>query len=208
MTYHHSGSFEILRWIISIAVPAISGLVGVLIGAWLTNRQQRERRKLEFVENQLKYFYSPLLGIRDEIRFLSELRMKTTKEANKVWSQLCEKWQKAEHDVYKEMTEERGKAFERIINYDNQKFMEDMLPAYHRMIDIFKEKYYLADEKTRVNFQALIEFVDIWDRFLDKSLPAEVSKKLDYKEEKLYPLYEDLQNKHDELRKRLAAGKI
>lgn len=23
MTYHHSGSFEILRWIISIAVPAI-----------------------------------------------------------------------------------------------------------------------------------------------------------------------------------------
>ena len=49
-------SVELVRWGISIGIPALSGLVGVVIGAWLTGRRERSQRRLAFVEEQLKDF--------------------------------------------------------------------------------------------------------------------------------------------------------
>jgi hypothetical protein len=52
----YAQSFDLTRWFVSVSVPAIASLAGVLIGAWLTGRQQQEQRKLDFVEKQLLFF--------------------------------------------------------------------------------------------------------------------------------------------------------
>ena len=203
----NSGSLDILRWVISIAVPATAGFTGVLIGSWLANRQQREQRKLAFIEKQLKYFYSPLLGIRNEIRMLSELRLKISKSADANWRRLCEEARAAGGvETLQKVTDERREEFMGSIEYDNRQLTESLLPSYHRMVSIFRENYYLADQETREYFRPLLEFVDIWDRWLDKSIPYEVAEDLGHGEEPLHPFYEDLERKHDELRRKLVDG--
>jgi len=72
------------------------------------------------------------------------------------------------------------------------------------MAAIFRDNYYLAEKRTRKFFRPLIEFVDIWDRWLDKSIPHEVVEELGHGEKPLHPFYEDLEKTHDELRNKLA----
>ena len=64
-------------------LPVASGLAGVLIGAWLSGRRDRSQRRLAFVEKQLAAFYSPMLGIREEILAVSLLRARVQEEADK-----------------------------------------------------------------------------------------------------------------------------
>lgn len=59
----------------SVLIPALFGLVGVVLGAWLTGRYERKRRQLDFLKAQLQEFYSPLLGLRAGIRSRNELRL-------------------------------------------------------------------------------------------------------------------------------------
>ena len=83
-------TFNVIRWVVSIVVPALSGFIGVLLGAWLSGRNQREQHKLAFVEKQIEIFYSPLLGIRNEILMLSKLRVKISGSANDNWRKIIE----------------------------------------------------------------------------------------------------------------------
>lgn len=201
-------SLNLIRWVVSIVVPVLSGFVGVLIGAWLAGRQQREQRELFFIEKQIKNFYSPLLGIRNEIRMLSELRQKISISANANWRKLCEEAHKrGGSEATKKLTEERKEKFDRLIQYDNLQLTESLIPSYHRMITIFRDNYYLAERRTREYFRSLLEFVDIWDRWLDKSIPREVLKDLEHSEKTLNPLYDDLKETYNELRAKLSKGK-
>ena len=102
------------------------------------------------------------------------------------------------------MEERRWPTFEKLTEYDNRQLVEELLPSYRKMIEIYRDKYWLADPASRVHFDTLIAFVEIWDRWLDKSLPAEVLEMIGHEEETLYPFYEHLQTKHDELRQILA----
>jgi len=105
-------AFNLTRWIITISIPAISGLAGVIIGAWLSNRQHRKKQQLDFIEKQLSCFYSPLLGIRDEIRMLSELRHKISQSADHHWRQLCADARETGGAAHlKQMTDERRDEF-------------------------------------------------------------------------------------------------
>lgn len=208
MTNVNPESFSWIRWAVSIGVPILSGFVGVIIGAWLTGRQQQEQRKLSFIEKQINNFYSPLLGIRNEIRMLSELHQKISSSANANWSKLIEKARKlGGAEATKKITEERKEKFDRLIQYDNRQLTERQLPSYHRMITIFRDNYYLAEPRTRDYLQYLLEFVDIWDRWLDKSIPKEVLKDLEHSEKTLNPFYDDLKETHNELRAKLSKGK-
>lgn len=209
MTSANPESFNWIRWVVSIVIPVLSGFVGVLIGAWLAGRQQREQLKLSFIEKQIKNFYSPLLGIRNEIQMLSELRQKISISADANWRKLCEEAQKrGDPEATRKLTEKRKEKFDRLINYDNRQLTESLLPLYHRMINIFRDNYYLAESRTRDYFRSLLEFVDIWDRWLDKSIPREVLKDLEHSEKTLKLLYDDLQKNHDELRAKLSKGKV
>ena len=76
MPANDTNFLKLIHWGISIGIPAASGLGGVMLGAWLSGKRETRQRQLEFIKKQLRDFYSPLLGIRSEIRMRSELRVK------------------------------------------------------------------------------------------------------------------------------------
>jgi hypothetical protein len=192
---------------ISISVSALVGLAGVILGAWLTGRNQRIERRLSFIEKQLKYFYSPMLGLRNEIKMRSQLRERIQQTADEVWKNLCKEARRISEERLKRLSEERFPEFANLVNYDNRKLQDELLPAYRQMAKLFCENFWLADADTRDYYPHLIEFIEIWDRVLDKSIPGEVLDKLKHSEEKLMPFYRHLQERHDELRGKIKEAK-
>lgn len=197
---------ELARWSVSLAVPAFAGLGGVLIGAWLTGRRDRQQRQLAFLEKQLSLFYSPILGVRNEIKAHGKLRIRVQQEAQAAWVQLCSEAEGLPVQERQKITTERGPEFSRIIEYDNERVHKELLPAYHKMIALFRENYWLAEPTTREYYPAVLEFTDIWERWTERALPFEVLKRLEHSEEKLNPFYAHLASVHDEIRRKLKAG--
>lgn len=190
-------------------VPVLAGLGGVLVGSWLGTRREISQRRYVFLERQLREFYSPLLGLRAEIRMRSELRASIHSAADAEWRRLCGEARETADpvDAVQKLQDRRWKDFERIIDYDNRQFTEELVPAYRRMLEVFRDNIWLAELKTRGFFNKLLEFVEIWERWLARAIPYEVVQKLGHSEETLEPFYRHLEQKHDELRERLSRGK-
>lgn len=199
-------SFEIVRWAASIALPAIFGLVGVVVGALLTSRREVKQRKLAFLEKQLSMFYSPMLGLRNEISVHGTLRLRVQNEADAAWRQLCAETENLDVEARQRVSSERGPEFKRIIEYDNAKLHEELLPAYRKMVELFRDFYWLAEPETRAYYPKLLEFVEIWNRWNDKALPPEVLRRLDHGEDNLAPLYLHVEQMHNAIREKLKDG--
>jgi hypothetical protein len=197
---------DLIRWAVSITVPAISGLIGVAVGAWLTSRRESGQRRLAFVERKLNDFYSPMLGLRNEIRMRSELRVRIHDTADTVWRELCADARNLSVEALRDISTNRGPEFTKVIEYDNKQLEEELLPAYRQMADLFRENYWLADPDTRSHYQYLIEFVELWDRWMAKSIPGEVLQRIGHTEDNLKPFYEHLRQKHDALRTEIEKG--
>ena len=73
----------------STILPSLVGFLGVLVGAFMVRGNERGRRRLDFIEKQLRDLYSPLHSIRQEIRALSELRVRIEGASDEAWRQLC-----------------------------------------------------------------------------------------------------------------------
>lgn len=200
-------NIELARWAITIGVPALAGLAGVVIGAWLTGRRERDQRRLAFAEKQLKDFYSPMVGFRTEVRMRSELRVRIHKTADVVWRELSERVPQASAEALRDITRTRGPEFKKLIDYDNKQLQEELLPTYRQLAKLFRENLWLADPDTREHYKRLIEFVEVWDRWLAKSIPTEVIERLEHSEENLKSFYEHLQQRHDDLRAKIKQGK-
>jgi hypothetical protein len=192
-----------VRWIASIAVPAIAGLAGVAIGAWLTGGREKKQRQLAFLEKQLSSFYSPMLGLRNEVKTHSAFRVRVQNEASAALSQL---YQNLDVQERQRIAAERSPELTRIIEYDNDKLNEELLPAYRKMVELFRESYWLAEPETRAYYGVLVEFVEVWNRWIDKALPVEVLKRLEHSEDKLAPFYEHIERTHDAIRQQLKNG--
>ena len=197
---------ELVRWGASLAVPALAGLAGVMIGAWLTSRREKRQRQLAFLEKQLSLFYSPMLGLRNEIQAYGTLRAMVQNEAQAAWAQICADTDNLPLHKRQKITTDRGPEFTRLIEFDNERLHKELLPAYRKMVTLFRENYWLSEPATRDYYAGVLEFVDLWERWVDKALPAEVLKRLGHTEEKLKPFYEHLAKEHDEIRSKLKAG--
>lgn len=196
---------EAIRWIASLAVPAIAGLGGVAVGAWLTSKRELAQRKLAFLESQLTNFYSPMLGLRNEVRSEGAFRARVHQAASAAWEKLCAGLDVAERQ---RLMAERGPEFTRLaIEYDNTTLRERLLPAYERMVQLFRENFYLAEPETQGHYQAIVEFVEGWKRWVEKTLPPEVLNELEHREHNLESFYAQIEAKHAELRARLQQGK-
>ena len=91
-------------------------------------------------------------------------------------------------------TEERlAPAFERIIEDDNQQLKSEHVPLYRQMVDLFTAKMHLAEPATRQHFGALVEFVELWERYLRGALPGPVVKRVAPNEGNLSAFYADLE---------------
>lgn len=199
------------NWIPTI-IPAATGLVGVLVGAgltsWFAARRERIQRRHAFIEKQLSEFYSPMLGLRAEVKALSDLRVKLQSEAGAAWGDLCAAIPEGagKPEALQALTAQRYPPFSALIEHENKKLIDRLLPAYRKMVKLFRKELWLAEEGTRAYYPELIEFVDIWDRALEKSIPPEVITRIGHTENKLQPFYEHLQKQHDRLRSLIARG--
>ena len=200
-------SMGVIQWGVSIGAPIVSALAGVFIGSWLSSKQSKQARKHSFIEKQLAQFYSPMLGLRSEIEMRGKLRVKIQNAADASWKELCEDTRsKGGPEALQQLSEKRFPEFKNIIDYDNRTLAEQLIPAYKQMLAIFRENMWLAEPDTVGYFNELLEFIDIWDRWLDRSMPVEVWKKLNHTEEKLKPLYRNLEKAHKRLREKLKSG--
>lgn len=196
-----------IKNIITQNFSAITGLFGVYIGAWLTKRQTVTQRKLDFCEKQLREFYSPLVGIRKEIQILSEFRLAGEEASRKWWQKVCERGQhiKDQGENVKFYDNEGNKITSQI-EYENMQLIEKIIPAYRKMVDTFKNNYWLAEEQTKEYFPALVKFIESWERFLSHTHPIEVIKDISVSEKELLSFYNHIEQTHNFLRKKLKTG--
>lgn len=188
------------------ALTALAGLLGVIIGARLTARREQTQRQLKYIENQLSLFYSPLLGIRNTIQQNAQLRVTIQSSAQEQWALLCSKSESLEPEKKQAITAGKWPRFKKLLEYDDQKFENDLFPLYEEMLDCFRKNYWLADEETRNYYPVLLQFVEVWNRNLSDALPIEVWEALDHKELHLKDFYQHIEVKHEELRLLLKSG--
>jgi hypothetical protein len=173
-------------------ISAASGLIGVWLGGWLSDRRDREKRDKDFITRQLAEFYGPLVSMRTEIRSRGELRVKI---------------EKAQDSEYITGLPQAAKATDpmMVMMQDEFKIFTDVsMPLYRKMIETFRERMWLAESETRGYFPALIEFVDVWERHIRGTIPIDVITAIAHSEENLHPLYSHLEATHDRLRAVLA----
>lgn len=189
------------------ALTALVGLIGIVIGAcltaWLAARRDRKQRQRAFIEKQLSEFYSPMVGLRTEIRMFGELRVKLQNEAEAAWRDLSEVQAGPESRA---LNASRFPQFKALIEHDNTQFNERLMPAYRKMVDLFREKLWLAADETRQHYPLLVEFVDVWERWLSGALPPELIERTGHSESKLHPFYAHLEAEHARLRRTLSRG--
>jgi hypothetical protein len=176
--------------LIQVAITALAGLLGVGVGGWMAGRHQREERKNARIREQLMDFYAPLRGMRSQIRAKSELRVKIHSAAQGLWSA---KFEGAGAETQQKIDEEQSPKYEKIWDYSDEQLKGDLVPLYQRMLEHFTAHMGLAEPSTLAYYSQFVEFVELWNRFLKGALPAEVADRLDHTEEKLKPLYQDIE---------------
>lgn len=67
------------------AFPYLSILIAGYLGHRLALKQLESQRKLEFIERQLREFYSPMIGCLKRVRAKSELRLKISQASDSAW---------------------------------------------------------------------------------------------------------------------------
>jgi hypothetical protein len=195
-------SGSIVLWLANLIVPALAGLGGVALGGWITTRTQRIERLHNRIREQLKHFYSPLLGMRAQILAKSEVRSKVSGAADAAWQNLIGNTYE-DTEVVRKVEQERFPDFEKIVEYNNRQLIEELLPLYRQMVEHFGKNMWLAEPSTLKHFGALVEFLEVWNRWLNGTLPREVVRLLGHSEDKLQPLYQDLARQSECLSQKL-----
>lgn len=145
--------------------PYIFALLSGYMGYRYGLDQFSKQKKLEFVERQIREFYSPMIGCLMQIQAKSNLRYEISKASDLAWKKLVEQHPKPfeDHEKYFE-------PFKQSILYDNDQLRNELIPLYDKMVKIFSDNYWLAEPETRKWYSELSEFVDLWHRWLDEKI--------------------------------------
>lgn len=187
----------------TLLLQFLSALVGGLVVYVFGVRKFSLETRSTFVQKQLSEFYSPIAGYRKRIRAKSEVRLKVSEAASEAWKELCAPYSEAKQPMLNH--EELYAPYGKIIEYDNNQLREELMPLYRKMLDIFTEKYWLADADTRAYYQNFLEFVEIWERYLAEALPGDVIPKFGHTEENVKPFYEHIESKLTTLQKEITS---
>jgi hypothetical protein len=186
-----------------IAVPSLITLIAVVLGARVGYRFSLRRfkleKRLEFINQQVTEFYSPLVGCRMRIRASSELRVELSAGCNTAWRKICDEQHTPflDHEKYFE-------PFKKQIEDENQRFPKYLLPLYDQMVDVFTKKYWLAEDSTKDFYKQFCRYVELWHRYYDDVIPPRVLEEVKLEEKDLLPFYEDLERNLKSLREELA----
>lgn len=177
----------------TLLLQFLSALIGGLVVYVFGIRKLSIELRNNFIQKQMSEFYSPIAGCRKRIRAKSEVREKVSSVANEAWKELCAPYSEANQLIHNHA--EQYVPYRKIIEYDNKQLREELMPLYRKILDIFTEKYWLADEDTRAYYQGFLEFVEVWERYLAEALPGDVILKLEHTEENALPFYEHVEGK-------------
>jgi hypothetical protein len=187
-------------------IAALIGFLGALIGAgltaWFVQRRERQQRQLAFLERQLREFYSPMVGLRAEVRMRGELRLRIQNLAEAVSSELL----RNSPDQTREYTQHLLEQFRGVIKDDNTTFKTQLIPAYQKMASLFREQLWLADPETQAYYPDFMEYLDVLERHLRDAIPGEVVASLGHTEANLHPFYAHLEARHHQLRAVVSSG--
>jgi hypothetical protein len=122
----------------SALVSAGAGLLGVIVGGALTAYTQWRGRVNERHRDQLQNFYSPLLGLREQIRAKSELRTRLYSVAGAQFP-----------NIARTASEDEKEAYTSILEYSEKQLKEELVPAYEQMVTLFTDKMHLAEPSSR-----------------------------------------------------------
>jgi hypothetical protein len=178
-------------------LSAIFGLIGVALGGWIAIHNQSKERRHRRYEEQLR-FYAELFSIRRVIRAKSELRVKLHAMAHSGWRD-----QVSRAGGNKALLDQADPEYQKLFDYSDTQLREEIIPLYRKMLDYWTANKAQAEPSTQQHFATFVDYVEIWNRFLQKSLPASVIEQIGHEEKKLYPLYEDIEKNVERLRKQL-----
>lgn len=198
-----------LGLVLSQLIPAAIALGAAWLGYLLATRQSREQRKHDHLRNRITLFYSPMVGTLRHIHALSEFRATIDRAAGAEWSETVDRHLTANSDRVQASRQlvELFQPFGNQIDYNNAQLRDRILPLYERMLTTFTDNLWLAEPDTQLHFEALSNFVDLWNRHLVGALPPGVSEKLQASEAALGPLYKDLSAQLQRLTALVAAGR-
>jgi hypothetical protein len=188
--------------ILTLAIPATAGLFGVAVGGYLSARSQRIDRKHRFVRDQLGEFYGPMLAAWMQIKTKRALSIEIMAEADSAWRETIGR-ANTNIDAVQKIMDDRFPAFEKITDYNNRQFLEDTIPAYRRMVELFTSKMHFAESSTRQYFRELVEFTEVLNRSVSNSIPREVSSRIDTSDAKLGSFYAEIESTFEKLQKAL-----
>jgi hypothetical protein len=184
-----------------VAALGVGGWIGSVINNWMTSRRETAARAVQFRKQQLEQFYGPLLAMHKEIRARSELRVKLQEAVD---TQHMEDMLLAGPGKVEEASDANVPAILTNIRDESETFRNVLMPRYREMIDVFRDKMWLAEPETRKYFQNLIEFVDVWDKILADKLPRSVAPAIGHTEQNLHPFYQHLEEVHDQIRSEIS----
>ncbi len=193
-----------------LLIPLLSTLTGAFVAYLLGVRSSSIGRRAAYIERQLSEFYSPLAAYRMRIRAKGELRSRISELADQNWKRICTRHSKTNVPFYdnEDHLEQHFAPYKRIVEYDNQQFRQELFPLYRKMLEIFTEKYWLADPDTRQYYQVYLDFVELWERYLSESLPVEVLRNIQDDKDKLKPFFDHLEERMEKLRQELKDEKF
>lgn len=129
------------------AEPFVTHLVTFIIGGTISYRfamrRFRKQKRHEFLQRRLEEFYGPMLGLVKQVRSNLKASGKAREACGKAWREICEHHPKPFIDH-----EERFEPYKKQIEYENKRFAEEDLPAFSKMLELLKEKRYLAYTST------------------------------------------------------------
>ena len=186
----------------SMAWPYVVPIVTIILSVWLTYyftaKHFRKQKWYEFDQRRLDEFYGPMLGLIKQGIANTELNIKVSDVSNQAWRDICERHSRPfeDHDKYFE-------PFKKSLDYENERFRTEDIPALDKMLEIFKSKRHLAYPLTEKLFPQFSQYVDQFHR----PLPYEVLKKLDLSAEPLAKLSADVEAHVNNLRRKLSGEK-
>jgi len=181
-----------------VIVPSFVTLFTVFLAYKYALSQARNKRITDLIERQITEFYSPIWGCVRKIRAQGKLRAELSEASNIAWKKICDNAPKP-FTSHKEEFE----PFKRLIDYENLQLNDEVMPLYDQIVNTFTSKYWLSEESTRQYYENYYRFVDIWHRYLNKTIPMETLMEIEHSEKAMEPFYKNIEKTLNSLKQKL-----
>jgi hypothetical protein len=180
----------------------LAPLIYTSLGAFITYKYGIKQFKFEeekkLILQKITNFYSPLIVLQKEIESLLETKRESSYEADEA----CRNRYKDEKTYSSYSYFERKKytkKLEEAINHENTIFPNKILPIYDKMLEIFKNNYWLAENSTQNFYKIFVKYVRKEHAWYEPKAPG-TGGRTDVEKNDIEFFYEDLKKNLNKLK--------